>query len=575
MKIHYLLVLLIVVPLFAGPSFVPSQAATEHGQVELVPYRSIRFVPLQPETLSYGGSFVNSLGIQGSGSPGPTDTYGFATLFVLSEFGITDPRKVHTVRLYPGTINGADFRLYVWDDASGVPNSHGTHLYSDMAVPWGSPWSWNSFDISTANVVLPDSFWIGVCLNRLTVPADWYLGYDASSPDAHTFGNLNGGAGDWVPMGNYGYGYIYGVEVVVDVPGGLAHDVGTTTYDSPTVVPLNTTYSPMATVHNYGENTETFDVTCTISPGGYSNTQTVTDLGIGLDYQVTFAPFTFASGFYDVTVFTQLAGDLQPNNDTITAQVEATDWLHYDDGVVASATAWNLAGSGWGVQFAVPHDLWVDSVACYIFDASWPSPGGNVATFELYDGISQPTGFRWDAFETTVTRGAWNYFEVDTTLTLYTAGDNIYFFYMQTHDYPNCPGLARDGGLDGPAMYWVNHAGVFSPDTPSSDWMMRVHVLGVPGISEWISATPDALRFRVTTVSTGDTEIEFTLPQTTKTDLQVYDATGRLCRTLVSSRLSAGTHNITSNLSLPAGVYFYNLKTESGINLTRKSLLVR
>ena len=232
-KILMLTMCLALIPmLFAGKAtFEPeTSTATEQLQrdqsqpvTDMAPMRPRPFTPARGETLYYGdGTFNGSLGITGAGTvPGPDETFGFATYFVLSDFGITDPRKVGTILLQFGVLNGTDYRLYIWDDAGTVPNSHGTHLYVDMAVPLPAPNVWQEIDLSALNIVLPDSFWIGIIYNYMSAgsPSDWYLAYNSAIADPHIYGNLGGGSGDWVPMSNYGYGYAFGVRVVVEEVG--------------------------------------------------------------------------------------------------------------------------------------------------------------------------------------------------------------------------------------------------------------------------------------------------------------------------------------------------------------------
>ncbi|KPJ70531.1 hypothetical protein AMJ52_09830 [candidate division TA06 bacterium DG_78] len=103
-----------------------------------------------------------------------------------------------------------------------------------------------------------------------------------------------------------------------------AHDVGTVTIDIPSTLPEDTTLNPHATVKNFGINTETFNITCTIEPGSYTST-TVSNLAPSESIRVTFPDdFTFESGTYTVTVYTQLAGDNYPDNDTLGKVIEAT-----------------------------------------------------------------------------------------------------------------------------------------------------------------------------------------------------------------------------------------------------------
>jgi len=109
----------------------------------------------------------------------------------------------------------------------------------------------------------------------------------------------------------------------------VTYDIALVSIDIDSLVPQGTALNPMATVKNLGNNTETFDVTCTISPGGYSETEVVTDLVAGDSIQVVFSSeFTFSPGVYTVTVYTELVGDENPENDTLMKTVET-----YDPGV--------------------------------------------------------------------------------------------------------------------------------------------------------------------------------------------------------------------------------------------------
>lgn len=106
----------------------------------------------------------------------------------------------------------------------------------------------------------------------------------------------------------------------------IFHDVGPVSIDIPSTVPEDTTFQPLATVKNLGTGVETFDVVCEIDPGVYSSTETVTDLASGDSIQVTFSPdFTFVSGSYTVTVYTELIGDDQSANDTLEKIIETYD----------------------------------------------------------------------------------------------------------------------------------------------------------------------------------------------------------------------------------------------------------
>ncbi|MFB0509954.1 MAG: sialidase family protein [bacterium] len=354
------------------------------------------------------------------------------------------------------------------------------------------------------------------------------------------------------------------------------NDVGIASIDIQPGLPQNITLYPQATVRNFGLNTNTFNVTCTIDPGGYTSTTTVHDLLPGSRIQVTFPDlFTFESGLYTVTVYTQLASDENTVNDTLDKQVEALNWLYYDDGLAVNAYAYNDQGNGWGVQIPVFFDWWVDSIAIHIWPKDWPIPGSDTATFRIYDGSNQPTNLRQELTNVIVTRGSWNKFALDTTINYFNTGDNFYVFYIQVGEYPYCPGLSIDTVVSQHNYMWTLINGNFGVEDFGGDWLIRAHVITETGICEWISIKPKEFMFKAPMITKGKTRIEFILPEMTKVNLLLYDGIGRLREEFASKQFSAGSHSINVNLDFPVGVYFYNLRTESGINYTMKFLLVR
>ncbi len=74
----------------------------------------------------------------------------------------------------------------------------------------------------------------------------------------------------------------------------------------------------------------------------------------------------------------------------------------------------------------------------------------------------------------------------------------------------------------------------------------------------------------------NSTTIQFSLGQTEKVTLKVFDRTGRMVRTLIDGETyQSGIHNVTfEQAGLAAGVYFYELKTANG-NRTGKLTLLR
>ncbi len=368
-----------------------------------------------------------------------------------------------------------------------------------------------------------------------------------------------------------GWGWAFGIDnVLVESPGD--HDVGMASIDIPVNLPTDTTFFPEATVKNYGLNTESFDVTCEINPGAFSSTVSVYNLDPDSTESVVFPDsFTFASGLYTVTVYTQLVGDENLSNDTMVIEVSATDWLIYDDGFAYGNAYWFDPGNGWGVQFPVTEDWWVDSIACFLEPA-----GANSATFRIYDGASAPTTMRWELVNTTIQTNVWNYIGVDTMQTWFTVGGNVFFMYYQVGAGGYCPALSFDYEADFPGYMWYSIGGSFTNGTVwGGDWMMRIHITNPTGVGEWCSLTPDMAIFESPTIISGKAHIAFALTEATEIELAVYDAAGRKCATLIHADLPAGDYENTFRLEFPAGVYFYNLKAGTEASIVRKFLLVK
>jgi hypothetical protein len=76
------------------------------------------------------------------------------------------------------------------------------------------------------------------------------------------------------------------------------------------------------------------------------------------------------------------------------------------------------------------------------------------------------------------------------------------------------------------------------------------------------------------------TQISFSLPNTERVTLTIYNLIGQKIRTLVDGTMSAGSHVVTWNgkdtrgVQMPSGVYFYRLES-SGFNAARRMLMLK
>lgn len=107
-------------------------------------------------------------------------------------------------------------------------------------------------------------------------------------------------------------------ELTIEAPS-IPADVGVQSVNAPVGNrTLPATITPNATIKNFGTSAQTFNVTMTISAGGYSSTQTVTGLAGGATRLVNFTGNSLTAGAHTVKVYTQLGSDGNRLNDTIT-----------------------------------------------------------------------------------------------------------------------------------------------------------------------------------------------------------------------------------------------------------------
>ena len=141
-----------------------------------------------------------------------------------------------------------------------------------------------------------------------------------------TINNANVGATDfqicWFFSGDsYNLNYWYLDDLKLFVP--LAHDVMVKDIIVDATYPPGTNFTPQAVLKNFGLNNETFDATCTIKVGGstvYTQNCSPVTIASGAEQTVSFPSnvLNAANDLYEITVKTNLAGDMDPANDSRT-----------------------------------------------------------------------------------------------------------------------------------------------------------------------------------------------------------------------------------------------------------------
>ena len=141
--------------------------------------------------------------------------------------------------------------------------------------------------------------------------------------------NSDVGAADfqicWFFSGDsYNLNYWYLDDFILFVP--FAHDAMVKDILVGSYYPQGTDITPQAILRNAGLNTETFDATCVIKLGGstvYTQNCSPVTLAAGEEQTVSFPSYVLnaSNDLFEITVTTNLAGDMNPANDSRTEYV--------------------------------------------------------------------------------------------------------------------------------------------------------------------------------------------------------------------------------------------------------------
>lgn len=115
----------------------------------------------------------------------------------------------------------------------------------------------------------------------------------------------------------------------------------------------------------------------------------------------------------------------------------------------------------------------------------------------------------------------------------------------------------------GPYTVTVN-TDLADDENHANDTLVKIIETYAPGIAEENSGVLNDPAFTVSSICMhGKINAVVALPAAAHVDLEIYDALGRSVRRPVSDAFSAGTHRLSFDLDLPAGVYFYRLTIDN------------
>lgn len=410
-------------------------------------------------------------------------------------FYMTDANAIWAVRFSPGAtctvkaaisqcydVNsvGTPCSLWVWDDDAGLPGNilAGPLVYTPAGYP-----TWDYMAIPGDIVIDAGDFHIGYWMPGGTEAQGQHALADAAGGERS---NVNIG-GIWYPMDKD-----LMIRAVISYSG-LIRDIDVTSVSNTEghFIPNSASVPISCNVLNGGDLTESnFDVICqvmTIAKATvYADTITVASLDPDESIDTLFTPDwkATADGDYIIRVTAELAGDTRPDNNQRDMEVHVVTSpgvLLYDDNSAENAWCWNTGGNGWAQRFdGLDYPLTIDTVYYRIWDATWPSPGGDQMQAAIYDddGTAGAPGTElFNSGTVTINRGSWNAIPVTTKLQL-EDGD-FYVAYIQVGDNPNCPGLATDTDPPIAGQSWDYFDGEWTEEATSEEWMIRAFVTSI------------------------------------------------------------------------------------------------
>ncbi len=154
--------------------------------------------------------------------------------------------------------------------------------------------------------------------------------------------------------------------------------------------------------------------------------------------------------------------------------------IGYDDGVAENAWGFYAANNGWAVRMSPERPgqtMFVTGARIYLWDESWPSPGGN--SFQAAIFAANPDGTPGALLAGPVrvengVRGAWN--DVDLSDYGVMVNGDFYVAYIQDADYPDVPGMAVDESTPDTGRNWQYVEGAWSEWADSGNLMIRALV---------------------------------------------------------------------------------------------------
>ncbi|HYF81368.1 MAG TPA: S8 family serine peptidase, partial [Symbiobacteriaceae bacterium] len=207
--------------------------------------------------------------------------------------------------------------------------------------------------------------------------------------------------------------------------------------------------------------------------------------------QGTFTLEVRASGYYPASGPVDVSGGQSVIMDWVLEPfIGMPGEIAYDDGTAENAWGYFAGGNGWAVRMSPPRPgmtTLVQAARIFLWDESWPTPGGNAFQVAVYEATADGKPGRLMGGPVRVTngvRGDWN--DVDLSSLGITITGDFFVAYLQDGEYPDIPGFAFDESTPQTDRNWAFVEGNWNPWDGDGNAMIRARVsyeVGAPAIT--------------------------------------------------------------------------------------------
>ncbi len=347
----------------------------------------------------------------------------------------------------------------------------------------------------------------------------------------------------------------------------------------------NINFQIRATIKNMGTDTLPIGTPVRLHITGPNSYQygdtalTTAKLARGSTAQMNFSPawhIPNQPGAYHIEVWTEAAGEQWPANDTITYDLSCAKWVEYFSEAAMHWLTW--AGPERATQFdpadfSVPYPVGLSRVrADFYLHASYPWPDSSFQ-FKIYADDGTELLYTSETLEAIPgTPGAFKAYDLDSML-IFPSG--TFYVAVDPVSAGGQPANCGDDTIDGHSF--VGTSGGWSP-WGMGEFFISASVQGNVGIEEGFEPGINSPSLQITNYPnpvTDQVTLKWQVPNRMPLSVNLYDATGRMMRSLYTANDKARVGTLTVDTkAMAAGIYLVRLETAKG-SATRKLVIDR